>query len=43
MIEDILSGAAKLHVVEPERSATLALPDTHIKAVEQLLGQLKQN
>lgn len=43
MIEDILTGAAKLHVVEPDRSATLALPDTHIKAVEQLLDQLKQN
>lgn len=43
MIEDILTGAAKLDVIEPDRSATLALPDTHIKAVEQLLDQLKLN
>lgn len=43
MIEDILTGAAELDIVKPEESATLALPDTHIKAVEQLLGELKKN
>lgn len=43
MIEDIMTGAAELDIVKPEASATLALPDTHIKAVEQLLGELKKN